>query len=148
MRRLAGFEFPHCGQMSQTKRRRKPRIDYLGGSTRVGSREEQPMEYRPVRIRDVISATNKDYFLPAIQREFVWEPDQIERLFDSILGDYPIGSFLFWKVDEKNKEEWTTFEFIRQFDKEHPNNPEANLKGIARDIYLILDGQQRITSLY
>jgi hypothetical protein len=106
------------------------------------------MEYRPVRIKDVISATNKDYFLPAIQREFVWEPDQIERLFDSILGDYPIGSFLFWKVDEKNKEEWATFEFIRQFDKEHPNNPEANLKGIARDIYLILDGQQRITSLY
>ena|ERR1022692_3181806 len=40
-----------------------------------------------------------------------------------------IGSFLFWKVDEKNKEEWTTFEFIRQFDKEHPNNPEANLIG-------------------
>jgi uncharacterized protein with ParB-like and HNH nuclease domain len=108
----------------------------------------EPMEYRPVRIKDVISATNKDYFLPAIQREFVWEPDQIERLFDSILGDYPIGSFLFWKVDEKNKEEWTTFEFIRQFDKENPNNPEANLKGVARDIYLILDGQQRITSLY
>lgn len=106
------------------------------------------MEYRPVRIKDVISSVNKEYFLPAIQREFVWEPDQIERLFDSILGDYPIGSFLFWKIDEKNKEEWTTFEFIRQFDKEHPNNPEANLKGIARDIYLILDGQQRITSLY
>jgi hypothetical protein len=106
------------------------------------------MEYRPVRIKDVISSINKDYFLPAIQREFVWEPDQIERLFDSILGDYPIGSFLFWKIDEKNKEEWATFEFIRQFDKEHPNNPEASLKGIARDIYLILDGQQRITSLY
>jgi Protein of unknown function DUF262 len=80
------------------------------------------MEYRPVRIKDVISATNKDYFLPAIQREFVWETDQIERLFDSILGDYPIGSFLFWKVDQRNKEEWATFEFIRQFDKEHPNN--------------------------
>jgi len=106
------------------------------------------MEYRPVRIKDVISSINKDYFLPAIQREFVWEPDQIERLFDSILGDYPIGSFLFWKIEEKNKEEWATFEFIRQFDKEHPNNPEASLKGIARDIYLILDGQQRITSLY
>lgn len=106
------------------------------------------MEYRPVRIKDVISSVNKDYFLPAIQREFVWEPEQIERLFDSVLGDYPIGSFLFWKVDEKNKEEWTTFQFISQFDKEHPNNPEANLNGIARDIYLILDGQQRITSLY
>jgi len=106
------------------------------------------MEYRPVRIKDVISAINKDYFLPAIQREFVWEPDQIEKLFDSILGDYPIGSFLFWKVDERNKEQWTTFEFIRDFDKESPTNPEANLKGISRDIFLILDGQQRITSLF
>jgi hypothetical protein len=105
------------------------------------------MEYRAVRIKDVITGINRDYFLPAIQREFVWEPDQIERLFDSILGDYPIGSFLFWKVDEKNKEQWVTFEFIRKFDQEHPHNPEANLKGIARDIYLVLDGQQRMSSL-
>ncbi|MGH9460212.1 MAG: DUF262 domain-containing protein, partial [Vicinamibacteria bacterium] len=106
------------------------------------------MEYRAVRIKDVISGINRDYFLPAIQREFVWEPDQIEKLFDSILGDYPIGSFLFWKVDERNKEEWTTFEFIRQFDKADPHNPEASLKGIARDIFLVLDGQQRMSSLF
>jgi hypothetical protein len=106
------------------------------------------MEYRAVRIKDIISGINKDYFLPAIQREFVWEPEQIERLFDSILGDYPIGSFLFWKVDEKNKEQWTTFEFTRQFDEANPHNPEASLKGIARDIFLVLDGQQRMSSLY
>ncbi len=67
------------------------------------------MEYRAVRIKDVITGINRDYFLPAIQREFVWETDQIEKLFDSILGDYPIGSFLFWKVDEKNKEQWYLF---------------------------------------
>jgi len=96
----------------------------------------------------VISSINKDYFLPAIQREFVWRTDQIEKLFDSILGDYPIGSFLFWKVDEKNKEQWATFEFIRKFDEERSHNPEANLKGIARDIYLVLDGQQRMSSLF
>ncbi len=106
------------------------------------------MEYRAVRINDVIGGINKDYFLPAIQREFVWEPDQVEKLFDSILGDYPIGSFLFWKVAEENKEEWTTFEFIRQYDTADPHNPEANLKGIARDIFLVLDGQQRMTSLF
>jgi uncharacterized protein with ParB-like and HNH nuclease domain len=106
------------------------------------------MEYRAVRIKDVISSINKDYFLPAIQREFVWRTDQIEKLFDSILADYPIGSFLFWKVDEKNKEQWATFEFIRKFDEERSHNPEANLKGIARDIYLVLDGQQRMSSLF
>ena len=91
---------------------------------------------------------NKDYFLPAIQREFVLEPRQIEVLFDSILGDYPIGSFLFWRVEEKNKDEWTTYEFIRQFDKAKPHNPEATLKGITRDIFLVLDGQQRLSSLF
>lgn len=106
------------------------------------------MEYRAVRIKDVIGGINRDYFLPAIQREFVWETDQIEKLFDSILGDYPIGSFLFWKVDEKNKEQWTTLEFIRQFDKGNPHNPEADLKGITRDIFLVLDGQQRMSSLF
>ena len=106
------------------------------------------MEYRSVRIKDVMEGINKDYFLPAIQREFVWEPAQIEKLFDSILGDYPIGSFLFWKVEEKNKEQWTTFEFIRQFDQDSPHNPEADLKGITRDIFLVLDGQQRMSSLF
>jgi len=40
------------------------------------------MEYRSVRIKDVIDGINKDYFLPAIQRELVWEPAQIEKLFD------------------------------------------------------------------
>lgn len=106
------------------------------------------MEYRAVRIKDVIGGINKDYFLPAIQREFVWDTGQIQKLFDSIMGDYPIGSFLFWRVDEKNKEEWTTFEFIRQFNEESPHNPEASLKGITRDIHLVLDGQQRMSALY
>ena len=40
------------------------------------------MEYRPIRIVDVISDINKDYYLPAVQREFVWEPARIEKLFD------------------------------------------------------------------
>ena len=106
------------------------------------------MEYRTVTIRDVISRINRDYFVPAIQRGFVWETKQIEKLFDSILGDYPIGSFLFWKVEEKNKEAWTTFDFIMRFDEENPHNPEASLKGITRDIFLVLDGQQRMSSLF
>ena len=42
---------------------------------------------------------NKSYVLPAIQREFVWKPEQIERLFDSLMQGYPFGTFLFWKVE-------------------------------------------------
>ena len=106
------------------------------------------MEYSPVRVTDIIRKINQDTYLPAIQREFVWDPDHIERLFDSIMSDFPIGSFLYWRLEEKNKNEWPIYEFIREFDKESPHNPPANMAGIMKDITLVLDGQQRITSLF
>lgn len=46
------------------------------------------MEYIPVRVSDIIRQVNRDIYLPAIQREFVWGTDRIERLFDSIMADF------------------------------------------------------------
>jgi hypothetical protein len=106
------------------------------------------MEYIPIRVSDITRQVNRDWYLPAIQRELVWKTDKIERLFDSIMADFPIGSFLFWKVREENKDEWPIYEFIREYDEESPHNPPANMAGITRDITLVLDGQQRITSLF
>jgi hypothetical protein len=106
------------------------------------------MEYTPVRVSDIIRQVNQDVFLPAIQREFVWGTDRVERLFDSIMADFPIGSFLYWRLEQKNKDEWPVYEFIREFDGESPHNPPANMAGITKDITLVLDGQQRITSLF
>ena len=106
------------------------------------------MEYVPVRVSDIIRQVNRDNYLPAIQREFVWGPDRIERLFDSIMADFPIGSFLFWRLEEKHKDDWPVYEFIRDFNSESPHNARANMKGITKDITLVLDGQQRITSLF
>ena len=106
------------------------------------------MEYRPVRVNDIIREVNQDLYLPAIQREFVWDTNRIERLFDSIMADFPIGSFLYWRLEQKNKDEWPVYEFIREFDEESPHNPPANMAGITKDITLVLDGQQRITSLF
>lgn len=105
------------------------------------------MEYIPIRVSDIIRQVNSDIYLPAIQRELVWGTDRIERLFDSIMADFPIGSFLFWLLEQKNKNEWPVYEFIRDFDGESPHNPPANMAGITKDIKLVLDGQQRITSL-
>lgn len=109
------------------------------------------MEYQPIRIVDIIKNVNKNnWFLPAIQREFVWGPDQIERLFDSIMADFPIGSFLLWKVENEHKGDWSVYEFISEYDKESPHNKQANMERADlknRDITLVLDGQQRITSL-
>ncbi len=107
------------------------------------------MSYESKCIRDIIlEGVNRDIFLPAIQREYVWSMQMVEKLFDSIMGDYPISSFLFWKIKEENKKDWITYEFIKDFDMENPHNEEANISGINKDIYLVLDGQQRLTSLF
>lgn len=106
------------------------------------------MEYSPIRVSDIIRQVNHDIYLPAIQREFVWGTDRIERLFDSIMADFPIGSFLYWRLEQRNKDEWPVYEFLRDFDGESPHNLPANMAGITKDITLVLDGQQRITSLF
>ncbi len=104
-------------------------------------------EFLSATISDVISEmVNRTTFLPAIQREYVWSPYQIEKLFDSLMCDYPISTFLFWKIREEDKKKWISYEFIRDFDQKNPHNCFANLDGVNNDIYLVLDGQQRITS--
>ena len=105
------------------------------------------MEYIPIRVSDIIRQINRDLFLPAIQRELVWGTNKIERLFDSIMADFPIGAFLYWRLEQQNKDKWPVYEFIREFDAEFPHNPPANMAGM-QDVNLTLDGQQRITSLY
>lgn len=56
----------------------------------------------PITINEIISDIHsKKYLLPSIQREFVWNPEQIAMLFDSLMRGYPINSFLFWKVPKK-----------------------------------------------
>jgi hypothetical protein len=55
------------------------------------------MGYLSDRVATTVGRLNVSYFLPAIQREFVWHPEQVVRLFDSLLRGYPISSFLFWE---------------------------------------------------
>ena len=107
------------------------------------------MSYLNISVRQLImDRVGRDTFLPAIQREYVWTPYQVEMLFDSLLNGYPINSFLFWKIREEHKNDWTSYDFISDYDAEKPHNTETNLNGVNKDIYLVLDGQQRITSLY
>ena len=96
-------------------------------------------------IKDIDS---KKYLLPSIQREFVWSTKQIEKLFDSLMMDYPINAFLFWKVPKEKAKEFSFYEFIRDYhQRTGRHNPKANISGV-NDIMAILDGQQRMTSLY
>lgn len=102
----------------------------------------------PITISQAISRieTNK-YLLPALQREFVWNSEKIEWLFDSLLRNYPIGSFLFWRVEGESKNHFKFYKILtefRQFYKIH--NKEIDTNGLP-DFEAILDGQQRLTSL-
>lgn len=90
-----------------------------------------------------------DVILPSIQRRFVWTPKQVEKLFDSILRNYPIGSFLFWDI-KGNKEayEYVFYNLIKDLDNRKNFNEKATIHGRHKILYSILDGQQRLTSLY
>ncbi len=102
-----------------------------------------------LKIKDVVESIHKKkYLLPAIQREFVWNTYQIERLFDSIMRNYPISSFLFWQVEKENVTDFKFYEFLREFhERDNRHNSKADVNG-EEEITAILDGQQRLTSIY
>lgn len=109
----------------------------------------KPGFHTPLTVKEIVDAIHrKQYLLPAIQREFVWAPDQIIRLFDSIMRDYPIGSFLFWNVNERTVKIIDFYEFIRNYhERDRKHNPKASISG-EKALTSILDGQQRLTALY
>ncbi|MEQ3694604.1 MAG: DUF262 domain-containing protein [Thalassolituus sp.] len=74
--------------------------------------------------------------LPMFQREFVWEKEQSAKLIDSIVKGFPIGTFIFWKT----REELRSYKDVGNH--KLPDTPKGDY------VQYILDGQQRITSLY
>lgn len=79
-------------------------------------------------ILDQIDLGN--YALPVFQRGYVWNRDQVRKLMNSLYKGYPIGSLLTWATN-------LDIDLIR-----------GNSDRTQGTVYLILDGQQRITSLY
>ncbi len=74
--------------------------------------------------------------IPKFQREFVWSKNQTAKLIDSLIKGYPIGTFILWKTKDE----------LRYF----KNIGNVELPEIPKGDYAqyVLDGQQRITSLY
>lgn len=103
------------------------------------------MSYNSATVASVVDQINRSYFLPAIQRPYVWEPDQVVALFDSLLKGYPISTFLFWEVKPENRRNWQIYSFAEQFKYGEIHNEQVEPDG--RDVVLVLDGQQRLTSL-
>ncbi len=85
-----------------------------------------------MKIRTILDKLDeKQLFVPAFQREYVWKRDDAKQLIDSLIKEYPTGTMLTWET---------------------ANPPE--LKGPHRydqkqgAVRLLLDGQQRVTTLY
>ncbi len=74
--------------------------------------------------------------IPQFQREFVWEIKKSASLLDSVVKGYPVGSFIFWKTRERLR----SVKNIGNLDLPEPTQGDC--------VNFVLDGQQRITSLF
>lgn len=104
------------------------------------------MSYKPRSLFSLIDDINRTLFLPHIQRPFVWDRDQMARLFDSLMRNYPIQTLLFWRTKDAIK--------ARRF------MPELEWDADLSDFYdeaiskenvqkvFVLDGQQRLQTLF
>ena len=102
----------------------------------------------PVTVGEILEGIHhKEYLLPAIQREFVWDGDQVRRLVDSLMRGYPIGSFLIWKVSPETANSYVFYDFLTDYHaRDHPYASRAVVPG-GRSVLAVLDGQQRLTAL-
>jgi hypothetical protein len=99
-------------------------------------------------IRKIVGYLNNPeedggFWLPNIQRPFVWDEEQICRLFDSILREYPISTLLIWKTDSLIRRR----KFIDNWSGDLKISPYF-VPEDSRKKCLVLDGQQRLQSLY
>lgn len=91
-------------------------------------------DYRIQKIIDKI--TSGEIRIPSFQRDYIWEPENVAFLMDSIYKGFPIGSVLFWRTAEKLHTE-------KQLGNYCLPEPTKNFP-----IDYVLDGQQRITSIF
>ncbi len=103
----------------------------------------------PITVYQAIQRIeNKQYVLPAIQREFVWSTLRIERLFDSLMRDYPIGSFLFWEVETDSIKKFQFYDFMLDYHQKNNRHAKKSSAITKESVTAVLDGQQRLTALY
>jgi hypothetical protein len=84
----------------------------------------------------------RQFLLPMIQREYVWSEERIYAFLDSLLRGYPFGQLLFWNTKERVQHR----EFIKDYTDGVRFTPQVKARGERGT--MVLDGQQRLQSLY
>lgn len=105
------------------------------------------MSYTPrslFRLLEDIDA--RRLLLPHIQRRFVWEREQMERLFDSLMREYPIQTFLFWRTKEEIRARF--FMPAIDFDADLSTFYDIGRSASGVEKVFVLDGQQRLQTLH
>ena len=107
------------------------------------------MSYQtPVKIADTLRQIQRHAIvLPAIQREFVWKPEQICTLFDSLMQGYPFGTFLYWKVNQEHNNRYQFYDFVLDYHERDRRHCPKIGEMPNQDVVAVLDGQQRLTAL-
>ncbi|WP_347069042.1 DUF262 domain-containing protein [Flavobacterium sp. WV_118_3] len=107
------------------------------------------MAYKSKSILQIVKEIEESkVFLPALQRKFVWGKPQIELLFDSLMRNFPIGTFLFWNLNKEVANNYVFYEFLREYDQRNPYNIKKSGSFLNTEIIGVLDGQQRLSSMY
>ena len=109
-------------------------------------------KYEDISVLDALNYIKSGkILLPDIQREYVWNYHDIELLFESVVEGYPIGSCIMWKTTRIaiNENKPNLYYFHTNFSRKEPENkkvPEVLAEDKENDYYIVLDGQQRLTS--
>ena len=112
--------------------------------------EQNSGQYKSETIASMLERIDSNkLLLPALQRSFVWGTDQIERLFDSLLQGYPIGTFLLWELNGDDRRNFSFYRFLLNYhERDKPENEPAAKPITAKQVMGVLDGQQRLNALF
>ncbi|MDP2913178.1 MAG: DUF262 domain-containing protein [Candidatus Omnitrophota bacterium] len=101
------------------------------------------------RIYDVVKIIKQDGFkIPNIQRGYEWDTDRIIKLFDSVMRGYPIGALMIWNPPKDVLEEIRARKFVDNYDPAADYLTDTVHPGSTGAYFLVLDGQQRLQSLF
>ncbi len=100
------------------------------------------------RVHDVLEDIHRGrYRIPNIQRGYEWDEQRVSKLLDSIMSGYPFGAVMVWKPSPEVARDIPTRRFIQHFDSTQDYMSEPSV-AVDDGAYLVLDGQQRLQSLY